>query len=44
MPTIKRLVDYLDLPKQEYQKVVDIHKIWYDANYQLLISHMQELS
>ena len=44
MRTIEQLTNYLNLPQQEYQKIIDIHKIWYNANYQLIISHMKELS
>jgi len=44
MPTIEHLVNYLNLPQRDYEKIVNIHKIWYNFNYQLFISHIQELS
>ena len=44
MPTIEHLVNYLNLPQKDYKKIVDVHKIWYNFNYQLFISHIQELS
>jgi hypothetical protein len=44
MPTIEHLVNYLNLPQRDYEKIVDVHKIWYNFNYQLFISHIQELS